>query len=41
MSMPTLEYCAFVPGSKAIGCDAAVAATERNGILRDQPPIAV
>ena len=40
MSMPTLEYCTFVPGSKLIGCDAAVAATLRSGIRRDHPPIA-
>ena len=39
--MPTLEYWAFVPGSNAMGCDAAVAATLLSGILRDHPPMAI
>ena len=39
MSMPTLEYWTLVPGSKRIGCDAAVAATDLNGMRRDHPPI--
>ena len=39
MSMPTLEYCSFVPGSKRSGCAAAVAATLLKGMRRDHPPI--
>ena len=39
MSMPTLEYCCLVPGSKRIGCEAATSATLLSGILRDHPPI--
>ena len=33
MSMPTLEYPISLPGSNFSGCDAAVAATLRSGIL--------
>ena len=39
MSMPTFEYCFFVPGSKRIGWEAATSATLLSGILRDHPPI--
>ena len=38
MSMPVLEYCTFVPGSKSSGHAAAIAAVCRSGAPPDQPP---